>query len=1213
MAITIKRNDNGACILFEGSSQPAYWYACLTAEVDGEDATRINIINDVRSTAGETEYEFYKMLFTEFLDEDGAAFADAPACIAYINDRTNPSVETGGTSFAQTEHMDFERDATNTSVMFSNGDTHGVNSIYASAESDGTVSIKTVKSDVVLYSGLNHDNLTLSLADAGGSINDVVNALNAYFAVSPVASGGDYIPSYETLAGVAVTGNDAEGETPTTGTPTHILTTAGDVSSGHGARYWSDETIDAAGEYFTVKVTGQGRFILALSDADDATMQAALLNDSGNGHSGITWGNAFYDYGSYKAPWTTYGTGGLSYGPGWSFYGNDAMMRYNTTVQDAFDNMDEVLFKVGINNEGYITVWYWDAGRTNDWIMTARRGTTTPAGNYRLVVKLWDQNSTLVETPLRVAVDPVAPVMTYHYVESPDGVFNYPLFATQEEAEHYDSGNGGAGAATQQTFIDDTQPGRIWYAPATGYTSTATSAPVDTSEITWNVVTTQADNLFAPAAFSFSHVTADELSAINLQITPADASFTTAVAFVPATPGLSIVGANIEGTLPEVTGDNVSNPSDTIVATVTRTNNFGSASASFNIVVSNLTAPATALSGFTWENTSTPLVDADTLDDGSVVHLEDTIASGQRFMISQAYVETNILPALQAAGDVVYLGIGDGAAVWTTVEDADWEMFIKWEYVSATSHRSTLQNGTTDAVVINSLTAALYDYAIEVDGTDIGVIACNSNSIMNEPSLGNGGTFSRSLLTTGYAGTIPVQVSFAAVSTQADFSTTGVSEFNIPAPANWIQVVGQPTHTLLFDGSGTMPALSAGYTYRFLMADVKYVGTDVTGLHADDDLRFTADGSTEFTTGITRVGNPNDAGAYVEFSIPAGVAPLSWYTDHNGIGSATSFAISGSVASNLTSWNKALDFSGSSQHAKQVSSSYNHNALRMSTLAVTVAAPTTSGNTSGDSNSRPWATSIVFRVDGNNSNQHIWNSGEGAGSTDDNIYLRMDASRNLFFGWGRQGALNEVYFQTMNPSNWYGLYIAHTGERLSGANATAANLSDCFSIRFVNLTTGVVGEELTTKALLYSWWYNTGGRMDRAIGGDFTIAGRGSNRNFHGKVASMVVTTLERNVAMPSDAEIKLMVTDPVKWMADHKTGQTYRAPWASNSTSNWQVGNNTSKASTQVWLMGDGTNDSYANGIRNQVHSTDQNDTKLQLNSMVSNDIETVSIPGLT
>ena len=132
MAIKIKSNDNGSCILFEGSSQPAYWYSCLRAEVDGEDATRLNVINDVRTAnTGVTEYEFYKIPFTDFVDEEGNAFADAPAAVQYINDRVNPSTTTGGTTFAQTEAMDFELDATNTTVMFSNGDTYGVNSIHA--------------------------------------------------------------------------------------------------------------------------------------------------------------------------------------------------------------------------------------------------------------------------------------------------------------------------------------------------------------------------------------------------------------------------------------------------------------------------------------------------------------------------------------------------------------------------------------------------------------------------------------------------------------------------------------------------------------------------------------------------------------------------------------------------------------------------------------------------------------------------------------------------------------------------------------------------------------------------------------------------------------------------------------------------------------------------------------------------------------------------
>ncbi|MCP4833050.1 MAG: hypothetical protein GY886_12630 [Gammaproteobacteria bacterium] len=51
----------------------------------------------------------------------------------------------------------------------------------------------------------------------------------------------------------------------------------------------------------------------------------------------------------------------------------------------------------------------------------------------------------------------------------------------------------------------------------------------------------------------------------------------------------------------------------------------------------------------------------------------------------------------------------------------------------------------------------------------------------------------------------------------------------------------------------------------------------------------------------------------------------------------------------------------------------------------------------------------------------------------------------------------------------------------------------------------------------------------------------------------------------------------------------------------------------TQIYLMGDGTNDSYSNMIRNQVNPSDQNFTKLNMISMVSNDIQTVNIDGLS
>jgi hypothetical protein len=144
-------------------------------------------------------------------------------------------------------------------------------------------------------------------------------------------------------------------------------------------------------------------------------------------------------------------------------------------------------------------------------------------------------------------------------------------------------------------------------------------------------------------------------------------------------------------------------------------------------------------------------------------------------------------------------------------------------------------------------------------------------------------------------------------------------------------------------------------------------------------------------------------------------------------------------------------------------------------------------------------------------------------------------------------------------------------------------------------------------------WTSTGVRMDRSFGGHLTVGGRGSNRNFHGKVASMVVTTLLGNADMPTDAEIKLMLTDPIKWRDDYKIGTSYRFPHQQYAQYIFTANGGNENKATQIWLMGDGTSDSYSNGIRSQVQPADQNYTKLQLNSMVSNDIETVNINGLT
>ena len=196
-----------------------------------------------------------------------------------------------------------------------------------------------------------------------------------------------------------------------------------------------------------------------------------------------------------------------------------------------------------------------------------------------------------------------------------------------------------------------------------------------------------------------------------------------------------------------------------------------------------------------------------------------------------------------------------------------------------------------------------------------------------------------------------------------------------------------------------------------------------------------------------------------------------------------------------------------------------------------------------------------------------------------------------------------------NTSTWHGVYIASKGVRLSGSNANAINLTNAFDIEIMSSTDGFSG---LTGGNISSSWTTTGGRMDRSLNGSFSLGGRGSNRSFHGKVAAVVVSTLKTDFDIPSDAETKMIITDPMKWWQDYMLGETGRRPDSYSTTHTNANNNQNSSRSTQIWLMGDGTFDAYAL-MRNQVYAGDQNESSLRMQSMVSNDIQNVNINGLS
>jgi len=316
------------------------------------------------------------------------------------------------------------------------------------------------------------------------------------------------------------------------------------------------------------------------------------------------------------------------------------------------------------------------------------------------------------------------------------------------------------------------------------------------------------------------------------------------------------------------------------------------------------------------------------------------------------------------------------------------------------------------------------------------------------------------------------------------------------------------------------------------------------------------------------------------------------------------------VSTLLTNWTKAVQMSGAYEYMKQVSTSSHYVPVQMAGYSQTVNAATV-GKTSADQDSRAWNTASVFYYT-NNKVANIWSCGEGQGlsvANRDVISLQMYSGK-LVFNWGRNGAyLRGTSTTNFLTSGWYGIYMSHDGMR--AANGLGTGMLDAsFTFKVVNLQTGAVTDVPMT------WQIVGGGRMTRTIENTIHIGRQHADTGVNNadiKTASLVINALSINTTLPDDTEISMMVRDPQQWRADYKIGQNYRKAIDRNDTTNFQVANGQALKGVQIWLMGDNSLDSYANGVRNTIQNGDQNYTKLQLISLVSNDIETVNIAGLT
>ena len=227
----------------------------------------------------------------------------------------------------------------------------------------------------------------------------------------------------------------------------------------------------------------------------------------------------------------------------------------------------------------------------------------------------------------------------------------------------------------------------------------------------------------------------------------------------------------------------------------------------------------------------------------------------------------------------------------------------------------------------------------------------------------------------------------------------------------------------------------------------------------------------------------------------------------------------------------------------------------------------------------PWAVSIVFkRHDGTISDSGTY--GDILWSLDPNFnYYKAQlwltdsdhsSPNTVGFQAGRFGSnhlkLEGTY--DFEDGKWYGIYFSYNGDG-GGWNNSFSN-RDYFSMKVVDIATG----EITELTLTPNYRNNLGYWHD-GFDAPWRLGGATDGIESMG-LASHIITTLKQNETQ-SDAEIIMMMQDPILWVATYKVGKTFRDPesvW--NNNNNFALNDDDSAEATQVYLF-DTSNSQYA------------------------------------
>jgi len=259
MSIRIVRNEQGNCIQFEGTTLPVYWNSCLSARINPNNGSNLDVINDIETgQTGIEKQEITNIHYTEFLTKEGNSFDNVQEVVDYIIINANVTGVTGNGIDLNGTTVDFKLDNTSTSIMLDNGYNYGVNTIKAIAHSNGTIHIVSEQGSLDYFTYLNFDKVTINGLEVPGGLNDVVNTLNELFTVGAFESvviADPYSTMVADISGVTALGALVGPE---------VLDPMGQDEGGsnlahyNNAGWLSSDTIENAGEYFSFDIRVEG-------------------------------------------------------------------------------------------------------------------------------------------------------------------------------------------------------------------------------------------------------------------------------------------------------------------------------------------------------------------------------------------------------------------------------------------------------------------------------------------------------------------------------------------------------------------------------------------------------------------------------------------------------------------------------------------------------------------------------------------------------------------------------------------------------------------------------------------------------------------------------------------------------------------------------------------------------------------------------------------